>query len=160
MDGFVVPLTVFSAVACGLMGGAFYAFSSFVMQALGRLPSDQGMAAMKSINVVAITPAFMAALFLPALSSVVLAVVSILRWGDPGIGYVLAGSVVYIVGVVLLTGLYHVPRNDALAAADPHSAEGTNLWRRYLSEWTTMNHVRSAAGLASAALFAVALHVG
>jgi uncharacterized membrane protein len=33
------------------------------------------------------------------------------------------------------------------------------VWTRYLREWTAANHVRSAAGIAAAALLIVALYV-
>ena len=56
-------LTFISAIGCGLVGGVFFAFSTFVMQGLGRLPAPQGAAAMQAINVTAVTPVFMAALF-------------------------------------------------------------------------------------------------
>ena len=46
IDGIQLYLVVATALACGLMSGAFYAFSSFVMAGLGRLPSEQGIAAM------------------------------------------------------------------------------------------------------------------
>jgi uncharacterized membrane protein len=55
--------------------------------------------------------------------------------------------------------VYHVPRNDALAAVDPDSAEAERVWSRYLTEWTAANHVRTIAGVAAAALLTVALRV-
>jgi hypothetical protein len=42
--------------------GVFFAFSSFVMKALARLQPAQGTVAMQSINLMAVTPAFMAGL--------------------------------------------------------------------------------------------------
>ena len=52
-------LVIATALGCGLIGGAFFAFSTFVMKALARLPTPQGIAAMQSINVVVITPLFL-----------------------------------------------------------------------------------------------------
>ena len=49
------------AIGTALIAGAFFAFSSFVMGALGKLPPAQGIAAMQSINVVVINPWFMSA---------------------------------------------------------------------------------------------------
>jgi uncharacterized membrane protein len=63
IDGLLFALALVSALGCGLMAGAFFAFSAFVMNALARLPPAQGIAAMRSINVAAITPAFTGALF-------------------------------------------------------------------------------------------------
>ena len=61
MDEVLVVLTLVTALGCGLSAGALFAFSSFVMGALARLPVAQGIAAMNSINVVAVTPMFMTA---------------------------------------------------------------------------------------------------
>ena len=40
----VFVLIFAAAIGCGLVAGIFFAFSSFVMAALGRLPSDHGIA--------------------------------------------------------------------------------------------------------------------
>jgi uncharacterized membrane protein len=61
-DRVMVVVTMVCALGCGVNAGVFFAFSSFVMHALSRLPPTQGMAAMQSINVVAVTPVFMTAL--------------------------------------------------------------------------------------------------
>ena len=67
MDGFLFVLTLLAALGCGVVAGVFFAFSAFVMKALGHLPAEQGIAAMQAINVAAVTFAFMAALFGTAL---------------------------------------------------------------------------------------------
>jgi hypothetical protein len=45
IDGRIHVLTVAAAVGSGVMAGVFFAFSTFVMRALGRLPAPQGIAA-------------------------------------------------------------------------------------------------------------------
>jgi uncharacterized membrane protein len=127
------------------------------MKALARLPAAQGIAAMQSINVVAINPLFMAALFGTAAGCAVLAVSSLLTWHKPGAVYLLAGSLLYLVGTILVTIVFNVPRNDALAAVDPASAEGARLWAGYVTSWTAWNHVRTVAALAAAASLTMAL---
>ena len=54
----VFVLIFAAAIGSGLVAGIFFAFSSFVMAALGRLPSDHGIAAMNAINVTVINPMF------------------------------------------------------------------------------------------------------
>ncbi|WP_228050189.1 hypothetical protein [Tychonema sp. LEGE 06208] len=56
-------LKLFAVLGCGLIAGVFFAFSTFVMNALGRLPPAQGIAAMQSINIAVINPLFITALF-------------------------------------------------------------------------------------------------
>jgi uncharacterized membrane protein len=160
MDGFLFGLTLAAVIGAGLVGGVFFAFSSFVMKALGRLRPSEGAAAMQSINITVVTPTFMTALFGMGLVSLVL-----IGWGfadldEPYAGWLIAAGVIYVIGGIATTGAYHVPRNIALARVDPASEEGTRIWRTYLVEWTRMNHVRAAAGLAASALLAVALQAG
>jgi uncharacterized membrane protein len=50
IDGLLYTLTLITALGCGLAAGVFYAFSTFVMKALARLPAAQGFAAMQSIS--------------------------------------------------------------------------------------------------------------
>jgi uncharacterized membrane protein len=44
-DGMLAVLTLAAALGCGAMAGVFFAFSTFVMKALARLPASQGIAA-------------------------------------------------------------------------------------------------------------------
>ena len=46
--------TFLAAIGSGLIAGVFFAFSTFVMRALGRRPPTEGMAAMQAINVAVI----------------------------------------------------------------------------------------------------------
>src|SRR5215831_13706900 len=100
-DRLLFALTLFTALGCGLVAGVFFAFSTFVMNALARLPAAQGIAAMQSINVAVITPWFMAAFLGTAAGCFVLAVSSLFTWHKPGAVYLLVGSVLYLVGTIL-----------------------------------------------------------
>ena len=159
MDDFLVALTLVAALGCALNAGVFFTFSSFVMKALARLQPAQGIAAMQSINVAAISFAFMLALFGTAAACVALAVWALADWNDSFGPYLLAGSALYLVGTIGLTITYHVPRNDALARVEPQRAEAAGRWTRYVADWTRWNHVRAAAALAAAAALTVALHL-
>ncbi|WP_010496926.1 hypothetical protein [Paenibacillus elgii] len=58
MGNLLFGLTYASALGSGLIAGLFFAFSTFVMSALARLPAEQGIAAMQSINVTVLNPLF------------------------------------------------------------------------------------------------------
>jgi uncharacterized membrane protein len=60
--------------------------------------------------------------------------------------------VLYVVGCDGVTMAFNVPRNSALARVEPESAEGADVWRRYLVEWTACNTVRTIASLAATGL--------
>ena len=160
MDGLVTALTIATAVGCGLNGGVFFAFSSFVMPGLARLRPAEGAAAMQSINVTAVTPVFMTALFGTGALCVAVIVAGLAGLDESYGGWLVAGGAVYLAGTIVLTMLFHVPRNNALAAADPATPEAARLWERYLTEWTNGNHVRAVAGAAAAALLIVGVDAG
>lgn len=146
-------LTLICAIGSGLIAGFFFAFSICVMGALGKLPPAQGVAAMQSINVVVINPWFLTAFFGTALLCVVAIVVALSRWDDPRAVYWLLGGVIYVIGSIVVTMVFNVPRNNALAALPASSSEAAKLWANYLTTWTSWNHVRMLASLAAAALF-------
>jgi uncharacterized membrane protein len=152
VDAVTFALTLVTALACALTAGVFFAFSSFVMRALGRLHPPEGAAAMQAINVTAVSPAFMTVLFGPVVTLLVLVFVAWSPW-------IAGAGVAYLVGTVGLTIGYHVPHNDRLAALDPNSDEARHVWGRYCVQWTRWNHVRATAALLAAAALVVAIHV-
>jgi uncharacterized membrane protein len=160
MDGLLFVLTLLAAFGCAMMAGVFFTFSGFVMKALARLHPSQGVAAMQAINVAAVTPAFMVALFGTAVACGVLAAWAFLAWDEPFVPYLLVGGALYLGGTILLTVAYHVPRNEALGRVEPHGADIESHWTRYLSGWTAWNHVRAGTALAAAATLTLALHAG
>ena len=159
VDGPVLTLTVACALGCGLVAGVFAAFSTFVMKALAALPPPEGIAAMQSINAAAPRSAFVALLMGTAAACMVLAVVAVVGLDEPGAVHRLAGSALYLAAIGM-TGGYHVPRNNALAALDPNAAGAMADWTRYLAEWTTWNHMRTALSLAAAATLILSVRAG
>jgi uncharacterized membrane protein len=150
----------FAAIGCGLLAGLYFAFSTFVMTALGRIDQAQGIAAMNAINVEIVKSLFMPFFFGTTLISAALAVMAVFRGGEPGATAMLAGGLIYVVGMFLVTILFNVPLNDRLAAVDASSTEAASLWARYLRDWTRWNHVRTIASTAACALFIAAIAAG
>lgn len=157
IDNFVRVLTFVCALGCGLVAGIFFAFSTFVMKALARLLPEQAIAAMQAINAAVLNRWFFAPFFGTAAGCLLLIVFSLLRWQSAGAVYQLVGCVLYLVGTILVTILFNVPRNDALAAVEAGSADGAAQWAQYVPGWTAWNHIRAAAALAAAAALTVAL---
>ncbi len=160
MSTIVRALTIVCAVGAATAAGTFFAFSTFAIEGLKHLEPAQGVAAMQAINEEAPRPPFMLLLLGTGAVCLALVVHALLHLDDPASRYRLVAGVLYLVGVVLLTGLYHVPRNDLLAGLDPGSTEGVAYWATYLEEWVRMNHVRTVAPVFSALLMTVSLLVG
>lgn len=159
IEQLLFALTLIAALGCGLIAGVFFAFSSFVMKALARLPARDGIAAMQSINVVVLKSWFIAAFMGTAAVCVLALIYSLFRLHEPGAVYLLVGSVLYLVGSFLVTIVFNVPRNEALASVAAGGPNGASLWSGYVTSWTAWNHVRTLASLAAAASFSVALAV-
>lgn len=157
MANWIIGLTYVSALGSGLIAGIFFAFSTFVMAALARLPATQGIVAMQSINSTILRTLFSFVFIGTAFASIVLGGVSLLRMSTPDAWYLLIGSLLYLVGTFLATILFNLPLNNALAAVASDSAKGAEVWQRYLSSWVAWNHVRTIASLASLAAFILAL---
>jgi uncharacterized membrane protein len=141
----ITGLSIVAAVGCGLVAGVFFAFSSFVMKALAKLPENAGLPAMQSINVVVLNPVFLGVFVGTALVCLVLAALAGLNWDRPDSAWVVAGCLLYIVGTFGVTVFGNVPLNDALAAVQPGDASASAAWAEYLVRWTRWNHVRTIA---------------
>lgn len=112
---------------------------------------------MKEINVVILNPVFGSAFGGTALLSLGLTIATFFRLDRPGSGLLLAAAAVILIGTFVVTTAFNVPLNDQLAAVEPASSAGAEVWERYLSRWTAWNHVRLVTSTASVVLFATYL---
>ena len=151
------PLAILTAVLAGLGTGSLFAFSSFVMGALARLPPAQAITAMQSINIVVINPLFMGAFMGPAACFVLLAIAG---WRDAGHTYmplIWIAALLYIAGTIGVTMVCNVPLNNGLAVVDASRADAGAVWAAYYRDWQFWNHIRTAAGALSLALLILAI---
>jgi uncharacterized membrane protein len=146
-----------AALGSGLIAGIFFAFSTFIMQAFARLPVDQGIAAMQSINTTILRSPFMVVFLLTVALSVFIAVMAIVYWRGSVSILMIAGAALYIVATFLSTIVFNVPLNDALDKVDGRTAEAAQLWTTYLNDWTRWNHLRTVASLLASCAFVRAL---
>ncbi|MEU3944869.1 anthrone oxygenase family protein [Streptomyces sp. NPDC029526] len=157
IEGPYFVLTVLGALGTALVAGVFFAFSAFVMKGLTALPVAQGVAAMRAVNVAAVTKAFMLLFLGSALLCAVIAVVTVMVWPPDGATELLVGSVLHLGGSFGVTVAANVPRNEALARLAPGTPEAAAYWPGYVREWTRWNHVRTAASTGAALAYVLAL---
>ena len=112
---------------------------------------------MQAINVAVLNPWFLGAFIGTALVSLVASVFSLVQWGTPDAPYLLFGGTVYLLGCFLVTIVFNVPRNEALATVVPGDPEAESRWTGYVATWTIWNHVRTGAAFAAAVSFCFAL---
>ncbi|TPG12939.1 anthrone oxygenase family protein [Pedococcus bigeumensis] len=151
-----------TALASAVIGGALFAFSTFVMKSLGRLAPPEGIRAMQRLNEDA-PQGLLLPLLLSPLGSLVAAVLAVTGKGLGDTVLVdhrtqLAVGALLGVAAFLVTAVANIPRNNALAALDADAASAAGEWAAYRRSWTAWNHVRVVAALAAAVLLALALH--
>ncbi len=157
MDRLLFVTTFLAALGAGLMAGVFFAFSGFILKALGRVAPETGIAAMQSLTATIKNPMFLGVFFGTAALSAALGIAAPIVWSTRGACWLLAGSALYLTGPFTVTLLRNVPLNNQLAQVEPGSAAGKKFWDTYLPAWNTWNHVRTAGALAAAACFIMAL---
>jgi uncharacterized membrane protein len=146
-----------AAIGSGVVAGIFFAFSTFIMTSFARIPAEQGIAAMNSINVTIVRSPFML-LFVPTVVlCLVIAAFAFFNLREGISVWMLAGAVLYIFASFLSTIVFNVPMNDALAKVGGGGAEATALWASYLKDWTWWNHMRTIASLLASMAFVRAL---
>lgn len=153
----ITILLWFAAMGCGLIAGLYFAFSAFVMTALGRIDQVHGIAAMNAINSTILRSLFMPLFWGTTGASILLAGFAAIRWSEPGAAVMLVGGGVYVAGMFGVTVFRNVPLNNALAQAEAAGADLSPIWARYLEDWTAWNHVRMVASTVAASLFIAAL---
>ena len=155
MNGVLSTAALLLALGSGLSTGVLFAFSSFVMRALGEV--TQGAEAMQRINVVILRSSFMPLFMGLALASLAVIVLAVMRGQTPASPWLLPGGLLYLVGVFGVTAFFNVPLNNELLAATPQTLGG--VWANYLQSWTLWNHVRTVAGVGSSLAFIVAFRL-
>lgn len=157
MNTLVFVVTLVATLGSGLMAGGFFAFSTFVMRALRRLPPHEGIAAMQSINVVVVNSSFIAAFLATAAACVGVLIAALTRRHTPGNMFLLIGSGLYLIGNVVVTMAFSQPLNQALASVAPTAPDSANRWASYVSSWMAWNHVRTGTALAAAVALTLAM---
>lgn len=148
----------FSTIACGIMAGVYFAFSTFVMSSLDRLGPSAAIAAMNAMSVTITRSLFMPLFISSTLCSLALIIIAAAGWVPNGSRLIiLIGSVVYVAGMFGVTALFNVPLNDGLAAFDFHGVDAASTWAQYLQEWIRWNHVRTVASCTAMICYASAL---
>ncbi len=157
MDLLIPVVGTTALLGSALVGGIFFAFSSFVMKALARVPTAEGIGAMQSINVVVLNPSFLGVFFGTVVVSLGAVGFALAGWGSRSASYFLGGALFYLAGTILVTMFGNVPLNNQLAAASATEPGTREVWEHYLDRWTMWNHVRTAAAMVAALLYTLGL---
>lgn len=150
-------LVVPAAIGAGLSTGVYLAFSLFVMPGLRSRPPRDAIMAMNAINQAAPrNPLLMLVLFGTGLTCAVLLVVGIVHRHGSGAPWLIVGTALYLLSVVILVG-YHIPHNEQLMRTDVAATRTSEIWARFYTLWMMWNHLRSVTAAAGATCLIVSM---
>lgn len=147
MNELIFAATLLAALGTALLAGNFFAFSAYLMRALGGLSAERGIVAMQAITLAIKKPLFLVVFFGTAGLCAVLAIYAILNWGAAATCTLLAGTLFFLAGAFGVTMLRNTPLNTQLAAVTPDTEDGRAMWKRFQASWSLWNHVRTIAAL-------------
>ena len=152
-------LLVLTATTTALMAGLFYAFSCSVNLGLARLSNAEYISAMQSINRAIQNPIFFAA-FLSA--PILLPISTFLHYEQPlpvRFRYLLAATIIYLIGTFGVTMFGNVPLNNALDRFDLESAAEAEIALQrtnFETRWNNLNTIRTVSSTLAVILVAIA----
>lgn len=150
-------ILVLTATATALMAGLFYAWSCSVMLGFARLPDREFISAMQATNRAIQNPVFFAAFFG---APIFLMISTILHYNQsPRFWFLLAATIIYLVGTFGVTIFGNVPMNNMLDRFNLESAgvEETALERaNFESRWNNLNTIRTVSSTLAVILVVIA----
>lgn len=154
-------------VLIGLMAGVYFAFSVFVMKALGALPEQEGALAMDRINEVILNSLFLPIFFGTSLGMTGLALWSAIHWQPGYSSLLICAAVIYVSGMFGVTAFGNVPLNNRLKQSvrtslhqESEAPDPTTTWRDYQVRWIRLNHIRTLSSLVACGLLVIAISSG
>jgi len=143
-------------LSSALVAGVFQSFSDFVMRGLIAAEPAGGIESMQMINRTVMQSVFIVMLLGLAPVALGLAIYAWFNLSGPALIWIIAGTVIYVASVFLVTILGNVPMNNRLANMAYARPETANYWRIYGKVWTQWNHVRTLGSVAAAICFLAA----
>ncbi len=141
-------ILVLTAAATALMAGLFYAFSCSVNLGLARLSNAEYLSAMQSINRAIQNPIFFAAFFG---APILLPLCMFLHYGQPfpaRFWFLLAATVIYLIGTFGVTIFGNVPLNNRLDRFDLQMASEAEIAVQragFERRWNNLNTIRTVS---------------
>ena len=143
-------LLILTGVLTALIAGLFYAYSCSVVLGLGKLSDAEYLKAMQSINREILNPVF----FLSFMGTAVMLPVStfLYRAQSPVFILLLLATIIYLIGVFVVTIIGNVPLNDQLDQFNiqDSTVEGLKKMRDvFENRWNFLNNIRSICSVLS-----------
>jgi uncharacterized membrane protein len=150
---------VLATVTVGLTAGVMFCYQVAVMPGLHELDDRAFILAFQHIDQKIVNPLFVGVSFFGG-GALLITATALQDAGTSRFTLLLLATALYVVAVLVLTMVWHVPRNTALAAFPATTATDDDAARaraRFEGPWNRLHVVRTLASIASLALLAAAL---
>tara|TARA_B100000131_G_scaffold75326_1_gene71769 strand:- start:6 stop:467 length:462 start_codon:yes stop_codon:yes gene_type:complete len=135
----------------GLTSGLLFIFTVAVNPGLAKLREEEYFRAMKFINQVILNPIFFLVFIGPVITMPILTYMSISN--SNMFIFILSSTILYFLGVVLITSFKNVPLNNKLEKLSSNDYNKVFLW--YRNPWNFWHNIRTFFGFASFILLCV-----
>jgi uncharacterized membrane protein len=150
---------VLATVTVGITAGVMFCYQIAIMPGLHQLPDREFISAFQHVDRKIVNPLFVVVSFLGG-GALLIAGTALQGPSSLRFWLLATASVVYVVGVVIVTLAWHVPRNTALDRLPVTTASADEAARArtgFEAPWTRLHIVRTLAAIAALALLAAAL---
>lgn len=114
---------------------------------------------MQNVNVAVYRSVFMVVFMSLVPIAVATAIWSIIALGWESSVFVIAGALLYILGMFMVTGMGNVPLNESLERIDANHQEAGVAWKMYYTRWTRLNTLRCVFGVLAGMSWIFAVYV-
>jgi uncharacterized membrane protein len=149
---------VVGGVLTALHAGLLYDFSVDIVPAMRSIKGTSHISMMQAINVKIENPVFFFSFFGPI---ILLPLATFLHWGKPQFPWLLAASVIQIIGSEGVTVAGNIPLNNQLAKIDANKlseAEADKIRKEFQgpgTPWMRLHTIRTLASIAATTLIFV-----
>lgn len=139
-------ILILGTLSTGIMAGVFFTWSNAVTTGIGRLSDVEYLRSFQAMNRTILNPAFFLALFGPAVLLPLASFLQLKLQPQKLFWMLLAASLLYLMGVIVITIVGNVPMNtilDKTALQDISLEDAKTLRNSFENKWNSLNWIRT-----------------
>jgi uncharacterized membrane protein len=148
-------LLVITTTLVALMAGVFFAFSTFVMSSINKLPPENAVSIFQLINLEVPQSLFGILFAITPIFCVLVMIFSFWEKNKAATILIFVAGVVYLFGSLMITMFFNIPLNNELATVSVNTPNIQELWIKFYQPWIFWNHVRTVASVVSFVLIII-----
>lgn len=143
-------ILLLATLLMGLLAGIFFTWTNVVTTGIGKLNAIHYLKAFQEMNRTILNPLFFIVFFGPMFLS--LGAIYIYRAHSIILWILLGGTIIYFIGVIMVTIFGNIPLNeilDSTSLTDISLDEAQNLRDKFETKWNTLNLIRTVSSFLS-----------